>query len=152
MGRIQADGMALFAGKWRVLADWGVMGLTGFSILALGSREGGSEAGMALEAMTKNCEVKKNRWLAATTWFAGITVFALELGASVNYLQAAVERHSPNVMSFLPTVAMLLVSTGVRVAASLCSVEHAVQMLPLVGVPLALMAAGVLFERKAESV
>jgi hypothetical protein len=141
--------LALFAGKWGVLADWGVMALAGFSILTLGSREGGLEAGMALEAKTTNCEVKKNRWLAATTWFAGIGVFALELGASVNYLQAAIERHSPNVMSFLPTVTMLLATTGVRVVASLCSIQHAVQMLPLVGVPLALMTAGVLFERRA---
>lgn len=149
---MQADGMALFAGKGVALADWGVMGLAGFSILTLGSGKGGSEAGMALETTnTTNCEAKKNRWLAATTWFAGIGVFALELGASVNYLQAAIERHSPNVMSFLPTVTMLAVTTGARVAASLCSVEHAVQMLPLVGVPLALMAAGVVFERKTES-
>jgi choline-glycine betaine transporter len=148
---MQADGMALFAGNGAVLADWGVMGLAGFSILTLGSREGGPEAGMALETVkTATSETSKKRWLAATTWFAGIGVFALELGASVNYLQAAMERHSPNVMSFLPTVTMLAVTTGARVAASLCSIEHAVQMLPLVGVPLALMAAGVVFERKTE--
>jgi len=106
---------------------------------------------MALET-TKAAkgETGKKQWLAATTWFVGIGVFALELGASVNYLQAAIERHSPNVMSFLPTVTMLAVTTGTRVAANLCSIEHAVQMLPLVGVPLALMAAGVVFERRTE--
>jgi hypothetical protein len=100
-------------------------------------------------AALSNCELKRNRWIARTTWFAGVGVFLLEMSASVNYLQAGLEKHAPSLMSFLPMTAMWTASLLGHVAQNLCSIEYAMRLLPLVVVPFALMVAGLIFERRS---
>jgi hypothetical protein len=100
-------------------------------------------------AALSNYENKMNQWMARTTWFAGIAVFLLEMSASVNYLQAGLEKHAPSLMSLLPMTAMLTVNLLGHVVQNLCSIEYAMRLLPLVIVPFALMAVGLIFERRS---
>ena len=90
-----------------------------------------------------------NRRMATTTWFAGVGLFLLEISASVHYLQAGLEAHTPNFLSLLPMFAMLTVRLVGHVVANLNGIEYTLRLLPLAMLPFALMVAGVVFERRA---
>lgn len=90
----------------------------------------------------------RNQTLATTTWFAGVGLFLLEMSASVHYLQAGVEAHTPSLLSLLPLLAMFTMRLVGNVAENLNSVEYALRLLPLAALPLGLMLAGLVFERR----
>jgi hypothetical protein len=90
-----------------------------------------------------------NRRMAATTWFAGVGLFLLEMSASVHYLQAGIAKHTPNLLSLMPMAAMLTVRLVGHMAANLSSIEYAMRLLPLAALPFGLMLAGLVFERRA---
>lgn len=104
---------------------------------------------MAAIATVSNYSERRNRRMATTTWFAGVSLFLLEMSASVHYLQAGLEQHTPNLVSLMPTAAMLTVRLIGHVAQNLTSIEYALRLLPLVVVPFGLMIAGLIFERRA---
>jgi hypothetical protein len=90
-----------------------------------------------------------NRTMATTTWFAGVGLFLLEMSASVHYLQAGLEAHTPNLLSLLPMFAMLTVRVASQVVENFNGIEYALRLLPLAMLPFALMLAGVIFERRS---
>ena len=93
-------------------------------------------------------KLRKSRRLATATWFAGLSLFLLEISASVHYLQAGLEQHTPNLMSLMPTAAMLTVRMVGHAAQNLSSIEYAMRLLPLAALPFALMIAGLILERR----
>jgi hypothetical protein len=113
------------------------------------SENGSPEADMAAIATVTSYNERKNRRMATTTWFAGISLFLLEMSASMHYLQAGLEQHTPNLVSLMPTAAMLTVRLIGNVAQNLTSIEYALRLLPLAVVPFGLMIAGLIFERRA---
>jgi len=91
-----------------------------------------------------------HRWVARTTWFAGVGVFLVEMSASVHYLQAGLEKHTTDLLCLMPTAAMLTVKLLGHVAENVGSIEYGMRMLPLAALPFALLVAGLLLERRAE--
>jgi hypothetical protein len=94
-------------------------------------------------------ERKLNRKIGRIAWFAGISLFLLEISFCVNYLQTGIQQHAPNLLSLMPMAAMFTVRFVGHLAQNFASIEYALRLLPLTVVPFALMVAGLLFERRA---
>jgi hypothetical protein len=144
-----ADPPPPFADNRPPFTDLAVPPIRTLLILTMGSENSGPEADMAAIATVTSYNERKNRRMATTTWFAGISLFLLEMSASMHYLQAGFEQHTPNLVSLMPTAAMLTVRLIGNVAQNLTSIEYALRLLPLAVVPLGLMIAGLIFERRA---
>jgi hypothetical protein len=93
----------VFAGTGLLFADFAVLPFPGPSTLAMGSRGSGLEAEMTEE---RKAAAKWRGWWTAAFWFAGVTLFMVQLSAGLDYVQARFAALAPNFLGCLPALGL----------------------------------------------
>jgi hypothetical protein len=144
-GSALAGHPAAFADCGPPFADFSMCAIPSFSILAMGSRDGSPEAGMAKRRIA---EAKRNGWLIAALWFSGVVLFLVELNSGLAYVQDRFSSVTHSSIGLLPSLAMTLSNLLNTAFWHYRQLQTSFSIIPFVTLPFLLIGLALWMKRK----
>jgi hypothetical protein len=114
--------------------------------LALGSRDGGLEAGMS---GTKQSEQSIRQWMVWALWVGGIGLLVVEMSAGMDYVQASLKQQMVDFLDWIPATGVLVLNFAQKVFWNYGTFQCAMRVMPLVALPFVLLGVGLALGRGA---
>jgi hypothetical protein len=128
-----------FAGKAAWFTDLAVPAKRGSPSMAVGSREGSPEAGMA---STRESERGKQHWIVWALWAGGIGLLVVEMSAGMDYVQASLKQQMVDFLDGVPALGVLALHFAQKAFWAYGNVENALRLMPVVTLPFVLLGVG----------
>jgi hypothetical protein len=131
--------LAAFAGEEGMFADLFVRGKRGRPSLAVGSRDGSLEAGMA---SARASERSMRNWMMLALLIGGIGLLVVEMSAGMDYVQASLKQEMVDFLDWIPALGVMVLNFAQKAFWSYGNVEGLLRVMPLVTLPFVLVGVG----------
>lgn len=122
-----------------MFADLFVRGKRGRPSLAVGSRDGSLEAGMA---SARASERSMRNWMMLALLTVGIGLLVVEMSAGMDYVQASLKQERVDFLDGIPALGVMVLNFAQKAFWGYGNVEGLLRVLPLVTLPFVLVGVG----------